>query len=166
MRLETWRYFDFWLLGAVAILIIFGIAMIDSAIAGNPELIENNAIERQIIFAAIGFVVVFGVTLFDYHFWATIGRVLYGVIFIMLAMVTFGGEEAFGAGRWLTVAGQVIQPSEMAKITVIVLASDFFARNQERIGEIPIIIRGALATVVLVGLIIVQPISAAKLNPL
>jgi len=157
MRLETWRYFDYWLIGAVAVLIIFSVAMIDSAIAGNPELIENNTIQRQIIFAALGFVVIIGVTFFDYHFWSTVGKVLYGVIFIMLAMVTFGGEEAFGAGRWLTVAGQVIQPSEMAKIVVIVLSADFFARYKERIGEIPIILRGALATVILVSMIFVQP---------
>ena len=106
MRLQTWRYFDYWLIGAVAVLVIFGVAMIDSAIAGNPELVEANAVQRQMIFAGIGFVVVMVVTLFDYHLWPTIGRVLYVVIFIMLAMVTFGGEEAFGAGRWLTVAGQ------------------------------------------------------------
>jgi len=157
MRLQTWRYFDYWLIGAVAVLVIFGVAMIDSAIAGNPELVEANAVQRQMIFAGIGFVVVMVVTLFDYHLWPTIGRVLYVVIFIMLAMVTFGGEEAFGAGRWLTVAGQLIQPSEMAKITIIVLTADFFSRYQDRIGEIPIIIQGALWTLVLVGLIIVQP---------
>ncbi len=157
MRLQTWRYFDYWLMGAVAVLIIFGIAMIDSAIAGNPELIEANAVQRQMLFAGLSFVVVIAVTLFDYHLWATIGKVLYGVVFVMLAMVTFGGEEAFGAGRWLTVAGQVIQPSEMAKITIIVLTADFFARNQDRIGEIPMIVRGAIATMILVGLVFIQP---------
>ena len=33
---RSWRDFDFWLLGAVAVLIIFGVAMIRSAVAGNP----------------------------------------------------------------------------------------------------------------------------------
>lgn len=157
MRLETWRYFDYWLIGAVAVLVIFGIAMIDSAIADNPELLEANAVQRQMTFAALGFVVVIIATLLDYHFWPTIGKVLYGVIFVMLAMVTFGGEEAFGAGRWINIAGQVIQPSELAKITVIVLSADFFARNQHKMDRIPTIIQGSLWTAVLVGLIIVQP---------
>ncbi len=157
MRLETWRYFDYWLIGAVAILIIFGVAMIDSSIAGNPELVEANAVQRQIIFAGLGFVIAIGVTFLDYHFWPTIGKVLYGVIFIMLALVTFGGEEAFGAGRWLTVAGQVIQPSELAKITVIVLAADFFARNQEQMSDLRVIIRGGISTLILVGMIFIQP---------
>ena len=38
LRRETWRHFDFWLFGAVVILSIFGIAMINSAIAGNIDL--------------------------------------------------------------------------------------------------------------------------------
>lgn len=157
MRLETWRYFDYWLIGAVAVLVIFGVAMIDSAIAGNPELVEANAVQRQMIFAGLGFVVVIIATLLDYHFWPTIGKVLYGVIFVMLAMVTFGGEEAFGAGRWINIAGQVIQPSELAKITVIVLSADFFARNQEKMDQISTIVQSSLWMAVLVGLIIVQP---------
>ncbi len=157
MRLETWRYFDYWLIGAVAVLVIFGVAMIDSAIAGNPELVEANAVQRQILFAALGFVVVMIATMVDYHFWPTIGKVLYGVIFVMLAMVTFGGEEAFGAGRWINIAGQVIQPSELAKITVIVLSADFFARNKDKMDQLSTIIQSSLWTAVLVGLIIVQP---------
>jgi rod shape determining protein RodA len=157
MRLETWRYFDYWLIGAVAVLVIFGVAMIDSAIAGNPELVEANAVQRQMLFAGLGFVVVIIATLLDYHFWPTIGRVLYGVIFVMLAMVTFGGEEAFGAGRWINIAGQVIQPSELAKITIIVLSADFFAKNQDKMDKIPTIIMSSLWTISLVGLIIVQP---------
>ncbi|MFN2146347.1 MAG: FtsW/RodA/SpoVE family cell cycle protein [Anaerolineales bacterium] len=157
MRLETWRYFDYWLIGAVAVLVIFGIAMVDSAIAGNPELVEANAVGRQITFAVLGFVVVIIATMLDYHFWPTIGKVLYGVIFVMLALVTFGGEQAFGAGRWINIAGQVIQPSELAKITVIVLSADFFARNQDKMDQISTIIQSSLWMIVLVGLIIVQP---------
>ena len=46
---SNWRNFDFWLLGAVALLVIFGITMIRSAVAGNIELTtETNLVERQI----------------------------------------------------------------------------------------------------------------------
>jgi rod shape determining protein RodA len=157
MRLETWRYFDYWLIGAVAALIIFSVAMINSSIAGNPELIENNTVQRQIIFAAIGFVIIIGVTLFDYHFWATIGRVMYVFIVILLGMTTFGGETAFGAERWLNLFGQAVQPSELAKIAIIVVLSDFFARNQDRIGDILWIIRSSILTLGMVGMIYIQP---------
>jgi rod shape determining protein RodA len=158
MKLETWRYFDFWLLGAVAVVIIFSIAMIDSAIAENPELIENDTVNRQIIFAGIGFIVIILTTILDYHFWATIGRILYGVLAVFLAIVIFGGGEAeFGAARWINVGFAVVQPSELAKITIIVIMADFFARHQQRMGRLDWIARSILLTMGLVGLIIIQP---------
>ena len=157
MRLETWRYFDYWLIGAVAILIIFSIAMIDSAIAKNPELIENNTVGRQILFAGIGFVLIILITLFDYHLWAPIGRVMYVLIAIFLGLVAFGGETAFGSSRWLDVGFAIVQPSELAKITIIVVMADFFARNQEKISQLSWIIRSAILTMGLVGLVIIQP---------
>jgi rod shape determining protein RodA len=157
MRLETWRYFDFWLLGAVAVVIIFSVAMIDSAIAGNPELIENDTVGRQILFAGLGFFVILVVTLMDYHFWATLGKVLYVVLLLFLSVVYFGGEAAFGAARWLDVGFAVVQPSELAKITIIVVLADFFSRNKDKMDQIPWIIRSMMWTLGLVGLIIIQP---------
>ncbi len=158
MRLETWRYFDFWLLGAVALVIIFSIAMIDSAIAGNPELIENDTVNRQILFAGIGFVVIIITTIFDYHFWATIGRVIYMVLVVFLAIVIFGGGEAeFGAARWINIGFAVVQPSELAKIAIIVVMADFFARHQDKMGRLDWVARSVLLTMGLVSLIIIQP---------
>jgi len=157
MRLETWRYFDYWLIGAVAILIIFSVAMIDSSIARNPELIENNTVERQILFAGIGFLLIIIITLFDYHLWAPIGRAMYVVVALFLGVVAFGGETAFGASRWLDVGFAVVQPSELAKITIIVVMADFFARNKEKISQLSWIIRSAILTMGLVGLVIIQP---------
>jgi rod shape determining protein RodA len=158
MRLETWRYFDFWLLGVTAVVIIFSVAMIDSAIAGNPELIENDTVGRQILFAGIGFVAILLVTMMDYHFWATIGRVMYVILFFFLAVVYFGGgEQAFGAARWLDVGFAVVQPSELAKITIIVVMADFFARNKDKMDQLTWIARSLLWTLGLVGLIIIQP---------
>lgn len=157
MRLESWRYFDYWLIGAVAILIVFSVAMINSSIAGNPELIENNTVQRQVMFALIGFVMIILITMYDYHFWSTIGRVMYVVIAIFLGLVAFGGEAAFGSARWLDVGFAVVQPSELAKITIIVVMADFFARNLDRIGEIPWVIRSAVLTMGLVGMILIQP---------
>jgi len=71
--------------------------------------------------------------------------------------VAFGGETAFGSSRWVDVGFAVVQPSELAKITIIVVMADFFARNLERIGEIPWIIRSSILTAGLVVMILIQP---------
>lgn len=157
MRLETWRYFDFWLLGVVAVVIIFSIAMIDSAIAGNPELIENDAVGRQMLFAGVGFVAIILVTMMDYHFWATLGKVMYFTLIVFLIIIRFSGESAFGAQRWLDVGFAVVQPSELTKITIILVLADFFAKNKERMDQLPWIARSLFWTMGLVGLIIIQP---------
>jgi rod shape determining protein RodA len=66
MQRANWRLFDFWLLGAVALLTIFGIMMINSSIAGNIEFTEDTPlVQRQLIFAFIGFAVVFLVAYID-----------------------------------------------------------------------------------------------------
>ncbi len=157
MKLDSWRHFDYWLIGAVAIVIIFGIAMLDSAIAGNPELIENNAVGRQVMFAVAGFVMILVITYFDYHFWPTIGRAMYAFIFVFLGIILVGGEAAFGSARWINIGFAVFQPSELAKVTIIVIASDFFARNYDKLDDVRWIIRSALSMVGLVGLIYLQP---------
>ena len=69
----NWRHFDFWLLGAVAVLVIFGITMIRSAVAGNIELTtETNLVNRQLLFAVIGFAVIILTASIDYHLWSSI----------------------------------------------------------------------------------------------
>ena len=161
MRTSIWRHFDYWLLGAVAILITFGVAMISSTIAGNIELIELDIVGRQIIYAAAGFVVILFAASQDYRLWISISRILYIVIAILLAFIAIsggGGEGArFGAARWLDIGVVLIQPSELAKITMVIILADFFARNREKIKQPVWIVRSLFSTLGLVSLILLQP---------
>lgn len=157
MRLNTWRHFDFWLLGAVAVLIIFGVAMIDSAVAGNPELIGLNVVNRQIFFALIGVALIIIITMIDYHIWVSAGRVLYGIVLVALGLLVILGEEAFGAVRALDVGFAVVQPSELANIAIILMLADFFARNHHKIGDLIWVFRSGILTFILVGLTLLQP---------
>lgn len=157
MRTNIWRHFDFWLLGTVAVLVTIGIAMIDSAIAGNIELVENQAVPRQILFSAIGFVVIFLTAMIDYHLWVAISRVMYLVLVIFLGLTLLTGEETFGAQRLLNIGFETIQPSELAKIAVIILTANYFAQNKEKLGNLVGIVRSIFIALGLVILIILQP---------
>lgn len=142
-------------------LIIFGVAMIRSSIAGNIELIELDVVGRQIIYALIGLVVILFASTQDYRLWISISRVLYVVIVLLLLFIAVsggGGEGArFGAARWLDIGIVLIQPSELAKITMVILLADFFSRNRERIKEPSWIARSLLSTLGIVGLVLLQP---------
>jgi len=136
MRSVNWRYFDFWLLGAVAVLTISGITMINSAVAGNIELVELNLVGRQIIFAMIGLGVVIITSLIDYSLWASISRTLYLGMAGLLIVLSVVGAVFFGSARWFDTGIILIQPSELAKIVLIMALADYFSRNKDKIHDL------------------------------
>jgi rod shape determining protein RodA len=126
---ETWRKFDYWLFGAVIFLIIFGIAMISSAIAGNEDL--ANQPQRQSVFAliAVGIIMVFA--LIDYHYWSSLSPFIYAFTVFALILNYFIGGARFGAARWIEVGLISIQPAELSKSLVIILLADFFYKQKD-----------------------------------
>jgi rod shape determining protein RodA len=155
---SSWRHFDFWLLGAVAVLVVFGITMINSAVAGNIELTtETNLVNRQLIFAGLGIVVVIVTASIDYHLWASISKSLYVITVIALAVLNVVAAAIFGSARWFNLLIVNIQPSEIAKIVIILVLADFFTRNQHRIGNVSWIIRSFIMTMGITVWIILQP---------
>jgi len=155
MTRDIWRSFDFWLLGAVAVLTVFGIAMIRSAMAGNEELLA--IFSRQILFAVAGFVVLIATAWLDYRLWRTISRVLYVIVAVALAIITVAGAAQGGAARWLNLGFILIQPSELAKIVMILILADFFARNQYKEHNLRWIARSLIPTMGMVIPILLQP---------
>jgi rod shape determining protein RodA len=153
----NWRYFDFYLLGAVAILAIFGIAMIRSAIAGNIELLELNLVGRQIIFFVGGLVIIFITTAIDYHLWSAISRPMYIAMTALLAILSIVGAAVFGSARWFETGVINIQPSELAKIVIILFLADYFTQNQSRIHNLRTVASSLIWTAGIVIWILLQP---------
>ena len=150
-----WRHFDFLLLGAVALLVIIGVTMIRSAIAGNIDVADYD--QRQLIFAAIGFAVILITTSIDYHFWASLSRTLYIGTIIVLGGLFIVGSAVFGSARWFEVGFLFIQPSEIAKIILILVLASYFSRNQNQEMNFNLIIRSFMMTMGIVIWILLQP---------
>ncbi len=153
----SWRFFDYWLLGAVALLTMFGVVMIRSAIAGNIELTEANIVQKQIIFAVVGFVVIVIVSAMDYKILAALSRPLYFLTVFSLVVLNLVGGALFGSARWFVVGPILIQPSELGKIVIILALADFLARNQDKIHDLGTVMRSLLLTLGMVVWIILQP---------
>ncbi len=155
---SNWRYFDFWLLGAVAVLTIFGITMIRSAVAGNIELTtETNVVNRQIIFTILGFFVVIATAAIDYHLWASISRTMYILVVIALGVLFIVGAAVYGSARWFETSYFNIQPSELAKIVIILVLAEYFARTQTENHDLRWVLRSFLMTSGIVIWILLQP---------
>jgi len=158
LRGINWRHFDFLLLGAVAVLTIFGVTMIRSAVAGNIELTtETNLVLRQIIFAVLGFVMVILIAGIDYHLWASLSRTLYIGTAVALAVLNVGAAAVFGSARWFQVLQINIQPSELAKIVIILVLADYFAHHQDQLNNLGAVLRSLVYTLGIVIWIILQP---------
>jgi len=127
----SWRYFDFWLLGAVVLATAFGTTMIRSAVAGNEVLLP--LINRQIYFALAGLVVIFVFAAIDYRFWMALYRPILIVTSVLLISLYLSAQEAvFGAVRWFQVGVLFLQPTEFAKIATILLLARYFDKTQDR----------------------------------
>lgn len=152
---RVWRHFDVLLLAAAAVLTIAGVAMIRSAIGGNENLAE--LVPRQAIYAVIGFAVVLIVAAIDYRMWSGLARPLFVVTVVFLAMIPIAGFVGFGAARWFNVGIATIQPSELAKIFMIIVLADFMARNQAQLDRFSTVIRSLVLVGIPLFLIFIQP---------
>jgi rod shape determining protein RodA len=151
----SWRHFDFWLLGAVVLATAFGTTMIRSAIAGNEELLP--LINRQIYFALAGLVLIFVVAAIDYRFWISIYKPIFFVMSILLFSLFLSAQEVFGAARWFQVGVLFVQPTEFAKIAVILLLARYFDRAQNERRNLRWIISAFLWVMGLAIWILLQP---------
>lgn len=155
VKREIWRYFDFWLFGSVVFLCIFGIAMIRSAIAGNAELLGLPT--RQAIFVAIGLVIIIVTAMIDYRLWGSTSRALYIIAVVLLVGINVIGQAAFGSARWFKTAVVNIQPSELAKIIMIIVLANYFAKTMEDKKDLRWILKSFLLTFGVVLWILLQP---------
>jgi rod shape determining protein RodA len=153
-----WRYFDFSLVGAMTILVIIGVTMIRSAIAGNIQLtIITPVVNRQIIFSVAGFVMLLVMAAIDYRVWGSLSLQLYiGIIAVLLALNIIGGA-LFGSARWFQTALVNIQPSEFAKIVMILVMADFFAKRLNLMSDPKWTIRSFLMMMGITVWVLLQP---------
>ena len=118
-------------------LVLFGLLMIysSSSIMGltseNYDHDPTYFVVRQAIFAGIGIVLAIGVAFFDYR--RIRGPLLYTTWFAMVAlllvvMTTAAGRGAYGATRWIAIGPFTLQPSEFAKVVILLIGANVIVR--------------------------------------
>lgn len=157
VNFSIWRRFDWVLFGISVALTLFGILMIRSATldAIDPDLI--NRVPNQIRYALISFAVLLGLAALDYRLLGGVSGWLYLIMIALLVAVFFFGVEGDGGSRsWLNL-GIPIQPSEIAKVLIIITLGVYLARNYHRIDSIWTLAKSLLHVAVPTALIFVQP---------
>ena len=152
------------LLAAVTfILICVGLVMIYSAsgIYALHELHDGTYfLKRHFSFLLLGIVFMSGVMMIDYRQIQPYAKPLMvvSVVLLMLVLIPGIGKESYGARRWFRLGVLNFQPSEFAKMAMIIYAADFLSRRQKEItsfkkGLLPIL----LSMGVVCALIVKQP---------
>ena len=105
-----------------AVLLGAGLSFIYSASwRGEETGIVGAWFGRQIWWAALGATAATALAAVDYRFWIRTAWWLYLASLALLALVLVMGTKVYGAYRWLNVFGVLVQPSEFAKVTLVVL---------------------------------------------
>ena len=120
-------YYDYSLLAVIILLTCFGLVMLYSTSSYMAELNYGDDMYYFKKQAAISFgciIIALGISQIDYHILTKFTGVLYGMAAILMILVkTPLGRTANGARRWLNLGPLSFQPSEIAKIAVIVCLS-------------------------------------------
>ncbi len=114
-------------------------------------------VQKQIIFFGIGFVAMTIAALIDYHIIATFHIPLYIVNIVLLGIVLTGGHEAGGAARWINLGFMTLQPSELAKIIMVICLSKLIDKYQNIINKPHVLLLIILYTLIPFGMIYSQP---------
>jgi rod shape determining protein RodA len=131
---RLWRHFDYVLLAVTIILIGFGLAMIHSATQDSPELGSNPWDQAAV--AVVGLMLLLIVAVFDYRLLANLHRPIYLATVGLLVATSIIGHVRLGARRWLSVGNIPVQPSEFAKILIIIVLAKFLADRERNMDKL------------------------------
>ena len=155
---------DFLALGALLITLnLTGLVMVLSA-SGVTSLDDTGSpwsqFTKQLIWLGIGTVALMVSVRVDYRSWRKVtGPFLVGTIALLaLVLVPGVGVEVNGASRWLGWGQFRLQPSELAKLAVLLFVADLLTRRAHRINESQLSLRPVMVVFCIVaGLIMLQP---------
>ena len=149
------------LLGATVFLALGGLLMIFSASSASDFLKFGNSmyhVERQAIFLALGFVVLFAASRLPVSLVRRAGWLVLGVSDLGLLVVMVMGIGKFGATRWIDLGFATVQPSELAKLGCVLVVAGIMAERQRHRGSLKRdLLEGAAAVGVPFAFVMLQP---------
>ena len=132
-----WRHVDVLLLGAVLAISALSLLMIYSATRNEQAVTALGGdyyLKRQAIFLGIGLAVMVVVAAIDYRSFSDAAPALYVITVVALLLVLSPlGSEARGSQAWFQVGGYQFEPSEFAKVALIVCLSAYIAMHRSEL---------------------------------
>ena len=161
--------FDMTLVLVVGLLLAIGAIMVFSASVGVQGGLEGGPgsylemfwlIGKHLASIVVGISVLVVTSYVDITIWRRLSKIFFflGILFLTILLVPGIGREVNGSTRWLTMGPLGIQPSEFAKILVILYLADYLAGNNAKLKSFVVtIVRPAVPLALLTLLFLLQP---------
>lgn len=149
------------LLVVTFIFFIFGLIMILSASSMESYMRYNYSpyhyFLRHAIFLVVGFILFCFIIIFPTKNYKKLDIFIIGVIILALIGLPFLGHNAKNAVSWYKIGPITIQPSEFAKVALIIYLSSYYEKNKDRLDNQWNIIKPIIVAFIIIGLVIIQP---------
>jgi rod shape determining protein RodA len=155
-----WREYNWPLLVCVTVLLLIsGLAVYSATLtAVTVNGVALRAIyPNHLVNMAVGLGVMAAVTLFNYQLLSSLARPLYLAAVALLLAVLVIGRISEGAQSWIALGTRTFQPSEVAKLALIVTLAAYWQRFEGRAGSWAVQLGGLVIAAMPAALVLVQP---------
>ena len=146
-----WRF----VLVSVSILTL-GVITIYSVTHDFDQTARMPLYAKQILWIFVGCLAFIAAMAIDYHHLGRYAYLIYAVTLVLLVLVLVGGRSSRGAQRWFALGPFAFQPSELAKLVLVLVLAKYFAEVQ-RTGWLQLVVIPGLITAPGLLLILKQP---------
>ena len=141
--------YNFRLIIVLMALTSMGVLLVGSA---DPSLQK-----KQFLGMVLGLIVMVIVSLIDFSWILNFSWIMYGGNILLLLLVKVMGTDANGAQRWLSIGGFQFQPTELAKIILILFFAKFFMDHEEDLNTLRTLVKSVVLIAIPLSLILSQP---------
>ena len=136
---EKKRRCDPILLTIIMILVVIGLVLLQSTSAYNGQVKFHDSfyyLKKQGFATVLGLLGMYVVSKIDYHVWKKFVWIGYGVSILLLIAVLLVGDEYNGSKRWLSFGPVSFQPSEFAKVAMILFLAFYVGKHVKDMKKI------------------------------
>ena len=148
----------------VVLLAVIGLILLYSISAYNGRIKFHDSfyyLKKQGFAVLLGFAGMFFVAGIDYHMWIPLALPGYLTAILLSVAVLFVGDEYNGSKRWLSLGPFSFQPSEFAKVAVILFLAWLITKNVKKMGKIRMLMLMLLPVLPIAGLVGASNLSTA-----
>ena len=163
-REKRMEYFDYTLVFIIVFLVGFGLVMLYSTSSYNAQLkFKDSAyyLKKQLFASLLGFAGMFLMAHINYHVWQHLSGMMYlGAMGLCIAVI-FVGSNLNGSTRWLKIGPLSFQPSEIAKLAVILFLATMINRIPKQMGKFRTVVKVIVVVLPIFAIVAYSNLSTA-----